>query len=94
MANETDDAVRVKDAAKRAKSWLVALFAEEKITDVGLEEVKLQNGEWDITLRFSRPADPGPFLKSVLGERERAYKVVKFSADTGQFIAVVDREAA
>ena len=47
----------VKEAVRTAKEYLAELFAEETITDVGLEEVVFDDAsnEWNITIGFSRP---------------------------------------
>ncbi len=47
----------VKEAVRTAKEYLGELFAEESISDVGLEEVKFEDpsNKWNITIGF-----PGP----------------------------------
>ena len=51
----------VKEAAKLAKDYVVDLFAEEGIGNVGLEEIELRPGPdgsfWSVTVGFSRPWD-------------------------------------
>ena len=44
----------VKQAVQTAKSYIVGLFDEEEITDVGLEEVEFDelSDEWRITIGF------------------------------------------
>ena len=60
----------VKEAVRMAKEYLVELFAEESISDVGLEEVKFEDpsNKWNITIGFSRPWDQKNSLANALGE--------------------------
>ena len=47
----------VKEAVATAKSYVADLFAEENFSDLGLEEVSLdeQADQWVVTLGFARP---------------------------------------
>jgi len=47
----------VKEAVKTAKKYVSDIFAEEGLTDLGLEEVERddETGDWRVTLGFSRP---------------------------------------
>lgn len=49
----------VKSAVAAAKAYIRDTFAEDQIINVGLEEVEydLDDGEWLITIGFSRPWD-------------------------------------
>jgi hypothetical protein len=85
----------VKAAVRTAKTYVSDLFAEEKITDLGLEEVDFDPASkvWAVTLGFSRPWET---YQSALDIpfRRRAYKIVKLSDDDGAVISVRDRELA
>ncbi len=71
----------VKSAVARAKQEIKALFGDEGISDVGLEEVEFDDSEhiWRVTIGFSRPWDQN---KGLLGDfagarKARDYKVVR-----------------
>lgn len=89
--------MNVKEAVAQAKAHILDLFAEENLTNVGLEEVEYedQSGEWIITIGFSRPWDAPRNTLAVLaagtGPR-RAYKVVRISNNSGQVLSVKNRE--
>lgn len=87
----------VKQAVQTAKSYVVSLFDEEEITDVGLEEVEFDelSNEWRITIGFSRPWDkensvsiPFPYSDA---RRPRSYKQVRIDAGDGQVMSLKDR---
>jgi hypothetical protein len=88
----------VKEAVAAAKTYIIELFEEEKISDLGLEEVLLDepSGFWSITIGFTRPWDNRTgFANSLQGfGLRRSYKVVKLSNDTGKVVSVMNREAA
>ena len=85
----------VKEAARAARDYVVELFADEGITDVQLEEVRLNDLENDlqVTIGFIRPwgEDAGELVKRLGLKRERSYKVVHIG-DDGRVKAVTDRE--
>lgn len=84
----------VKQAAKEAKKYLLGLYSDEELTNVGLEEVEFENstGSWKITIGFSRPWDHKSALLTALGDQRpaRSYKVVRID-DDGDVISVIDR---
>lgn len=88
--------MEVREAVATAKSYLAEFFADEKIENLGLEEVELDESTntWRITLGFSRPWDRAITPLSPFQPRQRAYKVVQISADNGKFISVKNREIA
>jgi hypothetical protein len=57
MAKNGDGAMDVKEAIATAKNYLNEVYADEQVTNLGLEEVEhiLAAGNWIITLGFSRP---------------------------------------
>ena len=88
----------VKEAVAAAKSYIVDLFAEENISDLGLEEVSLdeQAGQWLVTVGFARPWDKAAsgfaaVLQAGVNPR-RSYKVVRISDNTGTVVSVNNRE--
>jgi hypothetical protein len=52
-----DEAVDAKEAIAAAKKYLNEVYADEQVTNLGLEEVEHipASGNWAITLAFSRP---------------------------------------
>jgi hypothetical protein len=88
----------VKEAVVAAKLYIIELFAEENISDVGLEEVLLdeQAGQWLVTVGFARPWDKvasgfAAALQMGINPR-RSYKVVRISDKTGAVVSVKNRE--
>lgn len=87
----------VKQAVALAKQYVLDLFAEEKITNLGLEEVEFdeQTKEWIVTLGFSRPWDEPRNVLAALAQTpytRRAYKVIRISDVRGSVLAVKARE--
>ena len=84
----------VKTASLSAKKYLVDLFEDEGISNVGLEEVEFDelSNSWRITIGFSRPWDTKNVLTATLGERNpaRSYKVVRID-DLGRVKSLTDR---
>lgn len=90
--------MQLKESVALAKRHVGELFADEKIANLGLEEVEFddRSGEWSITVGFSRPWDQNPLLRAV-GDRSfqrRDYKVVRISDADGRVISVKNREPA
>ena len=85
-----------KEAVKLAKDWLASQFADEGITDVGLEEVRWNSGDWEITLGFTRQWDTSNLsLSGITGLlKPRTYKVVTVSDADGKVVSLRNREAA
>lgn len=88
----------VREAVTKAKAYLAELYVDEKISNVGLEEVELddQTNTWKITIGFSRPWDEprNPFAAitnqpSVL---KRSYKLVRVHNETGLILSVNNRD--
>jgi hypothetical protein len=93
-AEAGDEQMEVREAVATAKHYLAEFFADEKIENLGLEEIELEEttNTWRITLGFSRPWEATISPLSPFQPRQRAYKVVQISADTGKFISVKNRE--
>ena len=79
----------VQEAVRTAKEHLVALFADEEIMHVGLEEVVFDDAadEWRVTIGFSRPWDvkvSGMTLGSSEVQVGRSYKVIRVDDSNGK----------
>jgi hypothetical protein len=87
----------VKEAVAAAKKYVGELFAQEGITNLGLEEVEFdeQAGEWRVTIGFSRPWDSIIGWAALAPQQQtnprRSYKVVRISDATGAAMSVRDR---
>jgi hypothetical protein len=90
----------VKEAVATAKSYVADLFAEESVTDLGLEEVSLdeQTGQWMVTLGFARPWDRAAtgFLTAIqqASNPRRSYKVVRISDKTREVVSLKNRDGS
>ena len=85
----------VKTVVRTAKNYVTDLFADEEITNVGLEEVKFDEGQgrWIVTVGFSRPWDQRNALTAALGEGRpgRSYKVLQIADTDGHVLSLKDR---
>ena len=85
----------VKEAVRTAKAYLVDLFEDEQITNVGLEEVLFdeESAVWKITIGFSRSWDlKGPLSVTMAGASpDRSYKMLSISDATGKVESLRDR---
>ena len=85
----------VKEAAKLAKDYIANLFADEGITNVGLEEIvrKSPDNVWEVTVGFSRPWDHGGLSTIMVGQTglRRSYKLLRIDDGTGDVEWVKDR---
>ena len=73
----------------------MALFGDEGVMHLGLEEVEFENGSdsWKITVGFSRPWDQKNALTAALGDQRpsRSYKVVRIDDAVGDIVSVTTR---
>jgi hypothetical protein len=89
--------MNVKDAVKTAINYVIELFSQEELTNVGLEEVIFDENEkcWQVTVGFSRPWDyhPDAVFKGLAPNAlpSRQYKVVQVT-ESGEVKAVKIRE--
>ena len=85
----------VKEAVRTAKGYVVDLFEDEKIMNVGLEEVVFEEESaiWKITIGFSRPWDlKGPVVAALVDARHaRSYKVLTLDDTSGEVESLTDR---
>lgn len=86
----------VKAAVKLAKEYALDLFADENITNLGLEEIEFDGVEWIVTLGFSRPWDERrSHPLASLAETNlphRSYKIVRIDDEEKQVKGVKHRE--
>jgi len=89
----------VKEAITAAKTYLSDVYAEEQVTNLGLEEVEHMpaDGKWVITLAFSRPWNtPRTRAQEVLENLgavsglRRTYKVITLAED-GTVVSMKNR---
>jgi uncharacterized protein YdeI (YjbR/CyaY-like superfamily) len=89
----------VSEAIAAAKKYVNEVYAEEQVTNLGLEEVEhiLTAGKWIITLGFSRPWNtPRTRAQEVLenlgavSSLKRSYKVITM-ADDGTVLSMKNR---
>jgi len=89
----------VKEAIAAAKTYIQDIYADEHVTNLGLEEVEhlQQAGQWHVTLGFSRPWNtPRTRAQEVLenlgalSAMRRSYKVVTVT-DDGTILSMKDR---
>jgi|HubBroStandDraft_1064217.scaffolds.fasta_scaffold00104_20 hypothetical protein len=92
----------VKEAIAKAKSYVQEIFQDERISNLGLEEVEPVDrtddtqGGWAITIAFSRPWStpldiPSPDLGISAPVRlKRSYKIVRILAN-GEVRSVKNR---
>ena len=67
--------MNVKEAARAAKSYIADIYSDEDISDIGLEEVEIDDftDTWKITVGFSRPwSQKNNSLVAMLGGDIRA----------------------
>jgi hypothetical protein len=86
----------VKEAARLAKEYVADLFAEEAITNVGLEEVEFDSmsNKWKITVGFTRPWERSTGLAVALAgpkAAHRSYKVLSIADESGNVESLRDR---
>ncbi len=58
----------VKEAVQAAKAFVADILAAEHVTNIGLEEVRLDEDQWLVTIGFSRPWNFPKKTGSVLDE--------------------------
>jgi hypothetical protein len=86
-----------REAIKRAKDYVIEVFADEGIVDIGLEEIKRDNNDtWDITIGFSRDWQKNRSLTATYTgiSSRRSYKTIKIDANDGRVISMEEAEWA
>jgi len=89
--------MQVNEAVKIAKQYILELFADEKISNLGLEEVEFdpEKQEWMVTVGFSRPWDePHNVFAAMTNDvfTRRTFKALRISDVDGQILSVKRRE--
>jgi hypothetical protein len=89
--------MELKEAVTLAKQYIREVFADERITNLGLEEIEFDDtsGAWLVTIGFSRPWDDAPASVAAMfsgASRQRDYKVVRISDSDKKMVSVKNRE--
>ncbi len=86
----------VKEAVSTAKAYVADVFSDEQPTNIGLEEVEFDSGNWRITVGFSRPwnrpVNIAPLV--VRSSTDRTFKVLTIRNADGAVLSLRDRTAA
>jgi len=87
------------EAVRHAKRWLASIYADEAVQNVGLEEVRWKEGNWEITLGFDRfPDNPVGQMSAIsaelggLSKGRRDYKIIVLSGKDNSVIEMRNRE--
>ena len=83
------------EAVRHAKRWLASIYADEAVQNVGLEEVRWKDGNWEITLGFDRfPDNPVGQMSAISAELggRRDYKIIVLSGKDNSVIEMRNRE--
>jgi hypothetical protein len=90
--------MKVREAISLAKQCIKDVFADEKIDNIGLEEVEFDDkfGIWSVTIGFSRPWEEasGTFGAKLAGlvPMRRDYKVVQIADADKRMVSIKNRE--
>ncbi len=97
--------MELADAVRVAKQYVKDAFSEEKIRELGLEELTFDEGGqiWNVTVGFSRPWDyvSSKDIYSQMAEvaagtagraKNRTYKKVLVSDSNGKVLALQNRD--
>ncbi len=86
-----------KEAVRSAKDYVADMFGDEEVSDVLLEELRLDDvsGEWRVTIGFNRKSarfgTTSPLAGVLAPPRDRVYKVVAISNVDDQVVSITDR---
>lgn len=86
--------MNAKEAKEVARDYLIDLFADEEVMNIGLEEVVHHQDaqEWRITYGFVRAWDKQGQMGIKMGlPVPRSYKVVSIDDSSGKVISLKDR---
>ena len=88
----------MKEAIRHAKAYAAEVFADERVSDIGVEEIEYDDSvhAWRITLGMSRPRrEYRPPLGVDLGHIsvQRDYRVFTVSDHSGSVTSVKMRES-
>ncbi len=86
----------LKEEIALAKQHVRDVFAEERISDVGLEEVEFDDTSqnWLITIGFSRPWGDARIagMAAEMFPKKRDYKIVRITDDEKKVLSIKNRE--
>lgn len=91
--------MKVQQAVKSAKDWVLDVMQDEKPVNLGLEEVEFddEKQEWKITLGFSRPWNTTRnALSTLTGDvaLRRAYRTILINDNDGRVKGMVRKVSA
>jgi hypothetical protein len=90
--------MNVKEAVRLAKAYVADLYEAENISNLGLEEVYAESGDWIVTLGFSRPWDRNAVGLAAIAQQlsapPRSYKTVRIDDVNGTVTALRNRDVA
>ena len=85
----------VKEAVQKANDYVASLYAEEDISNIGLEEVEFDpiSNQWKVTIGFSRPWDRAKSTPIPISDarRPRSYKTILISDENRHILSHNDR---
>ncbi|MDE0626643.1 MAG: hypothetical protein OXH99_09615 [Bryobacterales bacterium] len=92
------------EAVQKAKTYILEVFEDEEILELGLEELRFEHSVWEVTIGFRRRwqrsgAPPRPslglpsFSPPANPTRERTYKTVRIR-DDGTVIEMKHRDVS
>ena len=83
-----------KEAIGLAKRYVAEFFGDEGVSNIGLEEVFLESGLWDVTVGFSRPWDAVRDAQSIITGAptlQRSYKRVLIQDSDKRLVKISNR---
>jgi len=86
--------VKSKEAIRIAKEYIADVFSDERISQLGLEELKHNQGGWDVTLGFKRVwsvEDSSPPMRLFTTPSKRVYKTIQIDED-GSITGLIHRD--
>jgi hypothetical protein len=88
--------MNAKHVANIAKNYIIEIYSDEKVANVGLEEIDYNDSEgiWYVTIGFSRPWDePNNILAAMATQgAKRSFKILRISDGTGDVLSIKNRD--
>jgi hypothetical protein len=89
--------MQIAEAVAEAKKFLSEVFAEQDISGLRLEEIEFDEAkrQWNITISFLRGGadSTASFLQEMIS-RQRVYKVITISDESGRMISIKSHATA
>jgi len=87
------------EAVRHAKRWVASIYSDEHIANLGLEEVRWNDGNWEITIGFDRFPSADELGLPTIGflaksRSRRDYKVIVMSGEDNAVLEMRNREVA